>query len=775
MNQGFIIIAVLKGQILLQHNQEDLTLFAGKLFLLKPQDDFSVTIPDARTCAAAFISFQYNFFLKNIPYAIEGLNLDEKNYTPEMYDTIFFRTVDFIDKYFIESENQDAYRNLNANDYVCFLQEVCSGGEHRASTSDKKAQRIFHIKDYVERNYTSSITLNDLAAELKLTPQYLATFIRKNMNMTFNQMLYKIRLSYAVRDLVDTSDSITHIAFNYGFPNLASFNRIFKSVYKKTPLNYRTQYKKNMAYLDILPPDIYDYEKSREIFHQCHLKTPGSAPQPEDLTVGEPSSVHIPHIWTRILNLGYGKELNDFTLHEHINTVIENFSFEYGRIYGLFHPDLITYNEEEHTWNYHRVDTLLDILKYFHLKPFIVLGKPEPVFGEDGQPVYMYTNQDFPDFPRAFRSFINHCRQRYSLEYLEQWIFEFSYNMVEEGYFSKNQFYYTFLKNSAEAYRILKGISPAIQFGGPGHRLAQSEQPLFHLLNCWTKEGIRPDFITVNAFAMERSSLKPLPTQHRYSTDPSIHRTHLLSLRETLKNYYETDLPIYIIELGFTFMTKRYLADSRFSACYVLNNMIELYDLCQGAALPTVSDLHYMRLGLGGLLCGGNGLITVDGIKKPVFFALMCLKNLGKTLCRQGPGYVITHHKNQDYRIILWNYKHPNNYFCAHFDYKITGENYEHIYNDDTDKEYTLRLGQLKSGKYFIIEYTMTKEYGSILDKWQQCGTEVPLLPPMIAKLKLQTEMDFSYRILTIRPETALHYRLEPHFIKMICIIPVNV
>ncbi|MBB5264272.1 xylan 1,4-beta-xylosidase [Catenibacillus scindens] len=774
MNQAFTIIAVLRGKIHLLCNQEEHELSEGMLFLLKPQDYFSTKIDKVPPSAAAFISFQYNFFLKNIPYAIDSLDLDPKNYPQETYDALFFRTVDFIDKYFTESEDPDAFRNLNAYDYVCFLQGLGADRPNSPVSSDKKAQRIFHIKDFIERNYASSITLNDLAEELKITPQYLASFMRRHMGMTFNQFLYKVRLSYAVRDLVNTTESITHIAFNYGFPNLASFNRIFKNVYKKTPLNYRMQYKKNMAYLDILPPDIYDYEKSKGVYRDCRIKNPEGSAYPVELSIENTLDAPLSHVWSRILNVGYGKELNDFILHEHIASIMNHFSFEYGRIYGLFHPDLIPYNESDRTWNFHQVDTLLDILKYFRLKPFIVLGKPEPVFGENGQPVYTYTNQDFPDFSRAFKAFMNHCLHRYGIESVEQWIFEYSYNMVEEGYFSKNQFYYTFLKNSADAYRILKSISPAIIFGGPGHRMAQNPQPLFHLLNCWRQEGISPDFITVNAYAMERTPLKPLPSRHKYSTDPTIHRRHLIELQTALKKFYQKDLPVYVIELGFTFMIKRYFSDSRFSACYILQNMLDLCDLCQGIALPVVSDLHYLRLGISRLLCGGNGILSPDGIRKPAFFALMFLHNLGQELYAKGPGYVITHHKDHSFRLLLWNYKHPNNYFCAHYDYQITADNFEHIYTNDRLAEYHLRLGHLKAGKYFIVDYALTKDHGSILDKWLQCGVDVPLLPHIIAHLKEHTDVDFSYRVLTVSSDTLFHYMLEPHIIKMISIFPAN-
>lgn len=772
LNQSFTIILVLRGQIVVTYNQSKCDLSTGELLFLKPQDYFSIHISEPENTVIALISFHYNFFLKNIPYAIGGIDLSPSGYTKDEYTKIYMRTVEFIDQYFNNPTELALSGNLNAYNYVCFLQELTAHQQKNSVPVSKCEQRIFAIKDFVERNYSGAITLNDLASELKITPQYLATFIRQNLNMTFNQYVYKVRLSYAVRDLVNTADSITHIAFNYGFPNLAAFNRIFKEEYKKTPQNYRTQYRKNMAFLDLLPPKIFDYETSRHIYNAYKNKQSNDKKYEINVSLENTSNRTLPQVWAKVLNVGYAKEINDFAFQQQLKDILYHFPFEYGRIYGLFHPDIITYDETGRTWNFHKADTVLDILLHFHLKPFIVLGKPEPVFSDQGYPVYAYTSNDFPDFQKAFRAFIKHCIQRYNIENVEQWLFEYSYNMVEEGYFSKNQFYYTFLKNSAEAWYILKNTSTQIKFGGPGHRLAQADYTLLHILNCWKKDGIIPDFITVNAFPMERVSKEPRVPSHRYSTNPSIHRQRLLELKNHIKELYPDNISIYVIEMGHTFINKKYLNDSRFSACYTIFNMLDMYDLCQCIALPSASDLHYLKLGFTGILGGCNGLLSSDGIKKPLFFSLMFLHNLGSEIISKGTGYIATRHRDSSYRILLWNYKYFNDFFCTHPNYEVSHQNMDRIFTDNIPNDYHLHLGPLETGKYFIVEYTLTKEFGSILDKWQDCGG-VTLLPPhIIAHLKHQMDVHFVYQCINVKSDTVLHYCLEPHVVKMITIYP---
>ena len=123
LNQTFTVVAVLRGKMVITCDQTILDLSEGELFFLQPQDYFSVHMPDSARTVVAFISFHYNFFLKNIPYAIGGLDLDKKNYSDEDYSEIFSRTLEFIDKYFNDTASPSLSGNLNAYDYVCFLQE----------------------------------------------------------------------------------------------------------------------------------------------------------------------------------------------------------------------------------------------------------------------------------------------------------------------------------------------------------------------------------------------------------------------------------------------------------------------------------------------------------------------------------------------------------------------------------------------------------------------------------------------------------------------------
>lgn len=114
--------------------------------------------------------------------------------------------------------------------------------EERYDTYEQKS--IANVKmaiEYLESNYENEISLNNVAAELCMTPNYFSRFFRKATGETFYDYLINIRLYYAHKELMNTDASITEIAYNNGFPNVKSFIEKFKRVYRTTPAKFRKQ------------------------------------------------------------------------------------------------------------------------------------------------------------------------------------------------------------------------------------------------------------------------------------------------------------------------------------------------------------------------------------------------------------------------------------------------------------------------------------------------------------------------------------------------------
>ena len=115
------------------------------------------------------------------------------------------------------------------------------------SFSNKEAlsyssRRIERIMQYINNNFDSDITLKDAAKLAGMTEVALSRFFRARTGKTFVDTLNEVRLGHASRLLIDTTQSITEVAYKCGFNNMSNFNRLFKKKKVCTPREFRETY-----------------------------------------------------------------------------------------------------------------------------------------------------------------------------------------------------------------------------------------------------------------------------------------------------------------------------------------------------------------------------------------------------------------------------------------------------------------------------------------------------------------------------------------------------
>lgn len=124
-------------------------------------------------------------------------------------------------------------------------------------------ETIRRITEYVEANYASKITLEELSRISQYNRTYISTFFKNTMGMNFYEYLTRIRFQHALFELVTTRKPFTQVAIDNGFPDLKSFNNRFTETFGRRPAEYRSQVSpeqtvkriNQMNYLDpSLPP-----------------------------------------------------------------------------------------------------------------------------------------------------------------------------------------------------------------------------------------------------------------------------------------------------------------------------------------------------------------------------------------------------------------------------------------------------------------------------------------------------------------------------------------
>ena len=104
------------------------------------------------------------------------------------------------------------------------------------------SRRIGKAVDYMNQNFQKQITLTEVAKLANMTDVSFSRFFKTRTGITFMDSLLEMRLGHASRLLIDTTQSVSEIAYNCGFNNISNFNRLFKKKKGCTPKEFRENY-----------------------------------------------------------------------------------------------------------------------------------------------------------------------------------------------------------------------------------------------------------------------------------------------------------------------------------------------------------------------------------------------------------------------------------------------------------------------------------------------------------------------------------------------------
>jgi AraC-like DNA-binding protein len=104
------------------------------------------------------------------------------------------------------------------------------------------SRRIENVFEFMNENFSRNITLSDAANVANMAVASFSRFLKYKTGGSFVEKLNEIRLGHVSRMLIDTTHSISEIAYLCGFNNMANFNRTFKNVRGITPNEFRATF-----------------------------------------------------------------------------------------------------------------------------------------------------------------------------------------------------------------------------------------------------------------------------------------------------------------------------------------------------------------------------------------------------------------------------------------------------------------------------------------------------------------------------------------------------
>lgn len=601
------------------------------------------------------------------------------------------------------------------------------------------SSRVFEIQNYVQSNYMKQISLNDLAQKLYLTNAYLSKYIKKRFGLSFVEYVNNVRLFHAVDDLLYSDRKITRIALDNGFSTTAAFNKAFKEIYHVTPSTYRTQMSREggdaaEGHLNNRSADLISHPQETEQADREMLEIrvkqylTGS-----DATVEEPVARiwenvegDVEHTepfqmsWKEIINIGRIDELLDSSIQSQILVLQKEIGFRYVRVWNIFEEEMYEEKEGEYHYNFSRLDRGLDFLTEHGMKPYIELSfKPIHVAYSINSSLANRDNDiifhDWKGYYTVMEEFAVHLANRYGVEEMETWYFELwkdeRMNMMEE-----DGMYFECFETG---WHALKKISKRMRVGGAGFALAYDRYQYRELIRNWKKREIRPDFLTVYSYSYLLLRQDGIYFGKR-SLDGDFLQNQFAFFEQVLKEEDFLSDELHITEWNFTISNRNCISDSCAQGAYVMKTCLDAAGKVDKLGYWHGSDLHSEYFDSDRVLCGDNGLLTRDGIRKPAFYAFHFLNFLQPYLLTRTKNAVITTNKKGTYVIACHNFKRFNYRYTLKEEKDIQIEDMDEIYEDLDPIRLNFVVKNVENGEYILRMFYVNRENGSIQDLWKE-------------------------------------------------------
>lgn len=589
-------------------------------------------------------------------------------------------------------------------------------------------QRVRQIQNYIQANYQSQISLNNLADQLYLSNAYLSKYVKKHLGLTFMEYLNNVRLFHAVDELLYTKKNMTHIALDNGFPTSATFTKAFRDIYGEAPSEYRRKMREQQEPNN--PEQGLSEEESGRIKKYLIFKEQHNEPVVKNQKVCTVDVQQTGKLLTdchKAICVGDAYTVLQSDVQSQLRDLQKAADIKYARMWNIFSREEC-YNEKGGC-NFRKIDQILDFLLENHMKPYLELGHKEVLLNYSAEKFLKENekieNYEVQVYEYIIREFCTHLVNRYGIDEIETWYFEyynFSNTGVTEstGMTEEEGLYYQYF---AIIYRILKGISPAIKVGGAGFILGYGTLGCRSILPIWKKKNLMPDFLSVYSYqyvAIDDNGER----YGRKSIDIDYMKNQTEILREVIKETGFQVPELHMSEWNFTISNRNVLNDSCNQGAYVLKNRIDMNGevdlMAYWHALDSYSDYY----DADNVLNGDSGMISRDGIRKPSFYAYVFMNRLLPNVIKKDENSIITTNGRDRYVIACHNFKKLSAQYVFSEEEKITVETIDNYMENDESLKLQFRLENVKDGDYLVKIHMVNKENGSAQDIWKrlQCS-----------------------------------------------------
>lgn len=358
---------------------------------------------------------------------------------------------------------------------------------------------------------------------------------------------------------------------------------------------------------------------------------------------------------------------------QHLKEVHEQCGFQYVRFHGLLQDDLGIFRKSKngetiYSWQY--CDEVYDHVLDIGMKPFVVFDFMPEALASGDKTIYWEKSNITP--PRSYREWeelirriAEHFTQRYGQEEVKQWLFEV-WNEPDGWFFagSKEEYF----KLYEVTARAVKSVCREYRVGGPSAAGAYEWLP--ELAEYCRDRDVPLDFVTAHTYCLEdfekgktSDADKNIPVWNpgtpwplsnlKLNTQIAVNAVDRCV--EKMQAAGREEMDIHFTEWGLTFCYWDPLHDSYRAPSHMLHVLKANMHKVKSMSFCEVSDVFEEDGPPTDHFHGGFGLLNLQGIRKPSFYAYRFLNLLGETEVECADPDTIVCGNDTGYQILTWN------------------------------------------------------------------------------------------------------------------------
>lgn len=308
--------------------------------------------------------------------------------------------------------------------------------------------------------------------------------------------------------------------------------------------------------------------------------------------------------------------------------------FKYIRMHGLLTDDMAVYKEDSKgnpEYNYMYIDVLFDFLHSIGMKPFVELGFMPNALASGNQTIFWWRGnvtppKDYEKWAGLIKNLIEHFTERYGADEVKTWYFEvWNEPNLSPGFWTGTQEeYFKLYKYTAQA---VKSINKEYRVGGPGTAGAAWEPEMIEYCH---KNNVPIDFISTHAYGVKQGFLDEYGQGGTVlDKNPMSLSGDVLQSRKEIAGSSLPNLELHYTEWSASYTPADPIHDSYHEASYVLQKLKQVGNAANSMSYWVFTDIFEEPGPRFTPFHGGFGMLTIQGINKPVFYAYQFLNHLG--------------------------------------------------------------------------------------------------------------------------------------------------